>query len=138
MSYVETDIPSAFLQQLATLSPALSIAFENEDFTPTPGQTWLEVFWLPAKTVAAEIGVNGGNTVTGLFQITVHTPHNVGLGAGLAVVGSLVELFTRGTFLSYGVVPQLLITSTSVVKGQAVKDWYSIPVSIYYWGLTSN
>lgn len=138
MSYVEQDIPAAFFAQLATMASPPPISYENIDFTPPSQAPWIECFWLPAKTYPAEIGDIGGNMQTGLFQITIHVPNNTGIGSALAIVGTLIQLFKRGTVLTHGVVAGLNITTCSVGKGMAGDQWYSIPVSISYWGITPN
>lgn len=138
MSYVETDIPSAFMQQLVTLSPLPPIAPEGMPYTPTPGTLYLAVHHMPAKPQTSGLGINAQNFQKGFYQITVFGPANAGLGVPLAVAGKLVQLFKRGTRLSYGTVTQMETLSAGVAPSQSDDDWVQVPVSIYYWAFTAN
>lgn len=138
----DADVLNAFCTQLATITGGYRIAWENIVFSPETTETWLEPTMLPARTVPAELGINGMNMRKGIFQVTVHSPKGqspgIGAGPGLSVVGLVVDLFRRGDALSSGSVSDINIVSSSRGPRMADPDWYSIPISIEWWAFTSN
>lgn len=136
----DADIQSAFMQKLGTLSnsPTLRVALENENFSPNTDEIWLKPNMLPVRTRTVELGDNGQNEKGGIFQITVYAPKNTGPGAGLAVVGKLLDLFKRGTSLSYGSVVGIRLLAPYRGPGIPEDAWWGVPVSVPWFTFTSN
>ena len=140
-----SDILSAFMQQLATYGAVYSVtqppvALENQDFTPPLGSPDAPIFWLrptllPGPTRQAELGLTGLNRQFGVFQISVFATKNAGPTLALNTADNVIELFKRGTDLTYGSLSaqQVRIRASWRKPGLEEADWYHVPVCVEYW-----
>lgn len=90
---------------------------------------------LLTEPVVAELGDTGRIMQKGIFQVSIFAPKNVGIGNALALADSVIQLFKKGTVLSYGTVTDLKIEKSYL--GPEVPDdrWYHRPVNISFWSL---
>lgn len=124
-------IAKAFEDRLALMSPALSTASDNVDFTPIVGTPYQDVALLPASPDNSTQGPSHYKEV-GLFQVTLCYPKGSGAGAARARAELIKTHFKRGTtMLESGlriVVMQTPTISPAFIDG----DRYKVPVSIFY------
>ena len=84
----------------AAQSPALTVAYENKDYTPaTPAVPYLRCFLLPATPQAAGLGTMAQDYIRGIYQIDILGLPNTGWAAATAIADKLRTHFKRGTRL---------------------------------------
>lgn len=130
-------IRQAFEKRLALLSPALSTAHENVQFTPLPGTPYQRVNLLPA---APDNSIQGGASYfeRGLFQITLCYPQGVGAGAAEAQSQLLRTHFKRGSALLESGLTITVIETPKVAPARLEGDRYEIPISVAFQALTAT
>ena len=131
MSNPISSIRAAFATKLQAFTGLPPVAWENVPYTPTTGTTYIRPVLLPAEPFQAEIGTNGANRHSGVYQISVFAPAGQGVGALNTLVGSLCDHFKRGTALSYSPVT---VTVQKAYPSPAMQetDWQQVAISIQY------
>lgn len=127
-------IQVALSAHVATLSPALPIAWANVAYTPIVGTPFMRVNFLPAQTYNPSMGVGALDLkrYTGIMQVTLFYPINQGEGDPRRKADAVIALFPRGlTLTSSGVVVHVDNTP-SAAPGYSQDAWYVLPVSVYY------
>lgn len=111
--------------------PALPVAWENVPFDPALGASYLRAFLLPADTLSADLeGLHRG--YSGLLQVSVAVPINVGPGAAVGIADELAALFPVNGRYTSGSVTTQITGPASVGPAQQEPHHYVIPVSIRY------
>jgi hypothetical protein len=136
MAAPETKIRAAFVTRLQTFPSLPSVAWENMSFTPGV-VPYLAPFLLPVEPFQAELGVNGQNQHSGVYQISIYAPAGSGTSAINTLRDNLVDFFKRGTTMVYSDI------SVQVVKawpGPMLQetDWVHIPITIRYRVFAAN
>ena len=124
-------IAQAFEVKLAALSPALSTAFDNVDFTPVVGEPYQEAFLLPASPDNSSMGQKHYREV-GLYQITLCYPKGTGAGAARARAELTKKHFKRGTTMENGGLKVIVIRTPTISPRFIDGDRYKLALSIYY------
>ena len=115
----------------AARSPALSVAYENDPFTPTTGTTYLRAFCLPALTDSQDLaGAHRG--YVGVYQVNVVAPLNTGGGAANAIADELAALFVNNARITISGLAVQQISPAAVAPALQVLDRYVVPVSWRY------
>lgn len=78
-----------------------SVAHQNVKFTPTNGQPYLQVDFMPNTRRPAVRGLNPQQYYQGIYRITICTPENMGSGAGYEIADNLLSRFEATTDISY-------------------------------------
>lgn len=115
----------------AAQSPALEVAYENAQFTPTVGAIYLRCYQLPAPTQAADLE-GAHRAYTGVFGVNVTAPINVGAGAALTIADALAAYFVNNARLTVSGLAVQQITPASIAPALQLEDRYVIPVSWQY------
>lgn len=125
------EIKKAFEKSLATITPALSTAYESVSFTPVAGTPYQRVQLVPRRPENPTMGDSYYREV-GEFQIFLAYPANKGSAEALARA-ELVQLhFARGTTLIEGS-SEVIITRTPQITGSTISgDRIVVPVIINY------
>jgi hypothetical protein len=112
-------------------APVLRIAYQGVPFTPTPGETYLQAFTLPAGTSSQALA-GDHKAFIGLFQVSVVTPVGSGTGKAEGIVDELVALFPL--FDRYSKAGLTVVTMTPVEQGQGIPDGsnWTVPASFQY------
>lgn len=102
---IEAKISGALMDRLATLPAQLGPAGEtmrvakpNRPFKPN-GEAHFRASFLPARPAQATMGVTGYNWHTGVFQVSVYWPENLGLVDPLERAAAVAAHFKLGTDL---------------------------------------
>ena len=125
-----SDIASALDANLDAMGEV--VAWENRHFTPaTDGSLHLRQYNLPATTVLADLGRDGQDYRTGIYQIDVVGITGKGKAAIYALADQVADQFRRGTSLTYNGV---VVRVTSVERSALVieEKFAFIPLSIEY------
>jgi len=136
---VETKIVEALFARLAalTLLPVHPIAWPNVSFTPPADGRYLRANELPSPTVGIDIATDGTNEYSGLFQVDVFGPLNVGSSVPQELAGAVVRHFKRGTRLDREGV-RIDVMQASI--GPALRDdpCWMVPVTVRYRAFAKN
>lgn len=109
---------------------SLPVAWENVDFTPS-ATAHLRAFVLPAGTESPDLQ-RAGRTWTGIFQVTIVTPHGAGPGAAEALVTALSAVFDPSAPLTAGGLRVYLLQPLSAAPGIQERDRWAVPCSVPY------
>jgi len=112
-------------------SPKLRVAYENVDFAPSTGETYLQAFLLPASTDSLDL--EGAHRLfRGVWQVSVVAPSGRGTAGAAGVAEELAELFplnlelSRNTFSAFVRAP---MSAGPVIQGEST---ITVPVSCTY------
>lgn len=137
MGAPNSNIHAAFRARLLAYTGVPSVAWEGLPFTPTAGAIYLKPALLPGEPRQAEIGPNGQNWHTGVFQISIMAPAGVGVAAISTLRDGLIDWFKRGTSLVYSTTT---VTCTKAYGGPVMPetDRLHLPITIQYRVLAPN
>ena len=118
-----TIIESRF-NSLFTLAP---IKWENVDYNPTPGTSFVELIIDTDNTEQIEITSNPTYRIDGSILCIVYTPVNAGSAASRTILDSIRSIFVGQTFSG--------ITCRNAMVGKAgIKDeWYRTLINIEFF-----
>lgn len=129
MSYKK--IRAALESHLATLSPTLSTAYENNPFKPTPGTAYQRCFLLPANSGNPLVG-HTFSRETGVFQVDVLYPLDKGPNDAQTRAELIRTHFARGTVVTASSLSVTIQGTPSVSSGFVSGDRFVLSVSINY------
>lgn len=109
----------------------LRVAYQNQNFTPATGETYLTTATLPALTDSLMLA-GDHREYTGIFQVSVVTPAGKGAGAGEALADDLAALYPLNDRLSKGAFIVQIITPMAVAREIQGDTDFTIPVSLTY------
>ncbi|WP_434134366.1 DUF4128 domain-containing protein [Pseudomonas luteola] len=109
----------------------LRVAYQNQNFTPATGETYLTTATLPALTDSLTLA-GDHREYTGIFQVSVVTPAGKGAGAGEALADELAALYPLNDRLSKGAFIVQIITPMAVAREIQGDTDFTIPVSLIY------
>ena len=115
-----------------TVSLPANRAWENIAFEPTAGAPWVEEQLIPGTSQQITIGPLGTLESRLLYQIQVHVPEDVGIGAPTRYADSLMTLFAPRTEITFGSDVARVRTDTGPYRGQALRrrpGWVTVPVT---------
>lgn len=109
----------------------IAVAFQNKTFKPTTGQPYVRSYILPAQSIGADLA-GAYEVLSGIFQLTVFTPANVGPGQAERIAEEIKALFPINTRLQFTGGFVQITTPMTVHQGQELADAFSVPVSGRY------
>ena len=117
---------------LHTMTPALATAWENQDFSPTPGTPYQAVHLLPATPENPTMG-DDHYRERGILQVSLNYPVNGGAAAAMARAELIRATFFRGASFTSGGVTTRIPAKPVIGRGIVVNDRWVLPVSISYF-----
>lgn len=129
---INFDDVRAALEQRVLAYQVENYAPENTKYTPVEGVGYLRSFLLVSEPAQASIGSTGLDRVSGIFQIDVAEPKDVGTGALMRKVDEVVAQFARGLSLTSNAVT---LTVNRSWPGPAIArdSFYVVPVSVSWY-----
>lgn len=121
-------IRTALEAALATVSPAIPLAWENAPFSPVADTPYAAVHLLTAEPANIEIGP--GYTERGILQVNLWYPKDKGPKDALAYAALLRAKFPFGASFSSGGVTVNIIATPEVAPARIEDDRYMVPVKI--------
>lgn len=108
------------------------IAWENVDYSPTTGSSYLKTFFMPTTRTPAHRGLNPQMYYQGVFTVECYTPLGLGPSVGDTLANQVIDLFP---------VPNDLTVNGSTVSlnyaerelGTVEGAFYMIPVNIGWY-----
>lgn len=114
-----------------------AVAWQNTDYQPVIGTSFLRPTLLPSETVGSSIGATGTDNNSGIYQIDVFTEASRGRGASNILEDLIADHFKANTDLTYnGVIVN--IVSASILTARNEESWYHVPVEIRYLSFTTK
>jgi len=128
---VRAALESKLATWSAGLSTPLQVAFENTEFTPPAGATYLRCFLLPLPTGSEDLG-RAHRRFEGVFQVSIVLPLGVGPGAGDALVTALDAEFAPALSILRSGLRIYLLQPMAAAPGIREPDRWVIPCSVPY------
>lgn len=128
----DRDLQSALNDALNDAFPAMPIAWENYEYTPTMGTAYLKVWLIPADNEVKTLGPNPWQERKGIFQVSVFEPQGIGFGIPKSKAAEVVAAFQSNTSFIYNGLTVIIDRSEILAGRNDEKGWYHIPVNIRY------
>jgi len=101
MADIYDDIRAALEVKLSSISNIPSIAWENVQFTPTTGQSYVKARFLPTLREPAVRGLNPQIYYQGIFRVDCYVPEGTGPSVGGDLASKIINAFEAATDVSY-------------------------------------
>ncbi|MGY3330122.1 hypothetical protein ACVILI_003139 [Mesorhizobium sp. USDA 4775] len=133
MPSIETQIWLALKARVAalTLSPALPIAWPNEDFIK-PNKGYLRVTHVPNVNRRLFIGTTEPHQRIGLLQVDVFSKKNQDASVAAEIAGQVVAWFPTDLRMIYGTVAVRVTKAPDVAQAIADDTHWLVPTSVEY------
>lgn len=132
MANIDKDIRAALEGQLANITDVPSIAYENVPFTPTTGESYLEVRYVPVTRRPTVRGLNPQQRYDGIFAINCYAPEGKGPAAADTLADNVMAAFEATTKLTHNNVTTS-IEYAERQQGIVDSPWYFVPVNIGWY-----
>lgn len=128
---IRAALESRLATWAAARTPALSVAYENDDFTPEVGTPYLRAYMMPADTDSQDL--EGSHRLyLGVYQVSMRLPALIGTELSGTIVGELETLFPVNLRLTSGAITVTTTSPVSAGPGQNEPGLYVVPVSFSY------
>lgn len=127
-----TDISAALDSRLNAFGK--TTAWQNKNFKPKTGQTYLKPELLPADSVNLTIEGLSAIEHLGVYQVDIVAPINKGKSEGLTLADGLASHYSNVTVDYNGV--KAVIKSISIGTARRDDSWYITPIFIEYRAIT--
>jgi len=130
---VEASIEEGLLARLATLtlSPVMPVSEPNIDFKPV-ASGYLQAQHFPVDTNQVNLGSNGKNRTSGIFQVSVYWPTGEGAIEPKERASLIAAHFKRGTVITQDGLNIRIVEPPHVAGVITEKQFLQVPVSINY------
>lgn len=122
-------IQSLLDDQLQTVSNLPTLQLENTANVGVAGQPFARATLLPRQATQLTVGINGSDSLGGLYQIDLFYPLNAGSAAANTMADAVCAVFGRGTILIEDDVRVVIRTASRLTAGR-VEQFYSVPVVV--------
>lgn len=137
MASIYDDIRATLEDKLSNVAGIPSIAWENVDFKPTTGTSFIKPVFIPTLRRPAVRGLTPQQRYDGLFKITCYTPENVGPSAADDLADSILNAFEATTDISYNVDTNttriVSIDYADREQGRSQPPWHYVVVNIGWY-----
>jgi len=123
------SIRTALESQLNSITPAISLAWQNVPFTPVTGTPYAACFLMPATPDNPTLG-DGFYREQGLLQVSLFYPLQAGPQTAETRASLIRATFKRGTAMTSGSVKVLIDRTPEIGQGRVDDDRWMIPVKI--------
>ena len=132
MPSIYDDIRAALETTLNSVTDVPSVGWENVQFSPTTGQSYIKPRLIPTRREPAVRGLNPQMFYQGIFRVECYVPEGNGPSAGDDLADKILEAFEATTTASY--------SGTNVSIRYAEREmaeidgpFYMIPVNIGWY-----
>lgn len=110
----------------------LPIAFENDGYDPAGVPAYIAIFNLRAPTVQAELGWQGCDRHTGVFQLDVNYKQGGGTDELLEMADNVNAVFFNGQDFA-GTSENVNITNVTAEPVTIAQGWATVSMTINYY-----
>lgn len=132
MASIYNDIRRALEATLAGITDIPDIAWENTNYEPQTGSSFVQPVFTPTNRVPAVRGSNPQQYYNGLFSVNVFTPADQGPGAGDELANTIIEAFDATTDLTANG-KTISIRQAERTEGYKSYAHFLTPVNIYWY-----
>ena len=97
MASIYDDIRAALETNLASVTDVPSIGWENVQFSPTTGSSYLKPRLLPTRREPAVRGTNPQMFYQGIYRVECYVPEDQGPAAGDELADKIIDAFEAAT-----------------------------------------
>lgn len=128
------------LLTMSGLPAATQRAWENIDFSPTTGTTWVQEEYLPGPMFRVTTGTYGELEARPTYVVTFHGSQNTGMDTLGALADTALTLFAPGTSMAVGSDTLRVRGDTAPYRGQllVLDGWASVSVTVPLYIRTAN
>lgn len=132
MAAADKKIRAALESKLTDITDVPSIAYENVAFSPTTGQNYLEVRYVPVLRRPTVRGLNPQQRYDGVFQINCYVPEGDGPAAADTLAKSVMETYEATTKLTHD---DQTVNIEYVERSQGFRDspFYFVAVTVTWY-----
>lgn len=132
MATVDKDIRAALESKLSDIPSVPSIAYENVPFSPTTGQSYLEVSYIPVTRRPSVRGLNPQQRYDGIFSINCYVSEGDGPAAADTLAKNVMETYEATTKLTHN---GQTVSIDYVERSQGFQDspFYLVTVTVAWY-----
>jgi hypothetical protein len=113
---------------------AVPVSWENFNYQPIAGQTYLLAYNLPSDTSGIGLAGNSANEHLGVYQIDINAPINKGKKEALDMLDSLAGVYSRGVHTYQD--STIKVRDIKRSRSRTEDDRFIISLSIHYQSFT--
>ena len=132
MASIYDDIRAALETTLSSVTDVPSVGWENAQFSPTTGQSYIKPRLIPTRREPAVRGINPQMFYQGVFRIECYVPEGNGPSAGDDLADKIIEAFDATTTVSYSGT-DVSIRYAEREMAEIDGPFYMIPVNIGWY-----
>jgi len=132
MSIIYQDIRRGLEQKLSQVSGIPDIAYENVNYDPTTGTSWVRPMLVPVSRRPATRGTNPQQLYRGIFRVDCFIAEGRGPNLGDQLANSIIEDFEATTDITFNS-KKISIDYAERGEGRISSPWYFIPVNIGWY-----
>lgn len=137
MASIFNDIRAALETQLSLVGDLPTIAYENVQFSPSTGESYIQCRFIPTQRRPAVRGLNPQQRYDGVFQVIVYTPEGSGPSTADDIANKVIEAFEATTKIDYTNLDleEITVSIDYADRQQGFLDspWYYVPVNIGWY-----
>jgi hypothetical protein len=126
------DIYSALATHYQAADIDIETFWPNKDETPTAGKYHARVWFIPANNDAGSLGGTGVDRLSGILQIDLMCPTNIGIGHGMAHADAIAAAFQRGDSETYNTTC-VVFTGTTINGPRNEDGWLRTVISVGWY-----
>ena len=112
MASIYDDIRAALETTLNSVVDIPSVGWENAQFSPTTGQSYLKPRLIPTRREPAVRGINPQMFYQGIFRIECYVPEGNGPAAGDDLADKIIDALEATSSIYYNNVTDALLTQS--------------------------
>lgn len=124
-------VRAALETALASITPAIPLAWENTPYTPVSGTPYARVYLLAAEPDNPEMG--GMATERGFLQVSLCYPLDAGPGAAMTRAELIRSTFPRGAAFSASGITTQIERTPEIAPAMIEEDRYVLPVRVRFF-----
>lgn len=132
MPDIHKDIRAALESHISNITDVPSVAYENVSFSPTTGQSYIEVQYIPTTRRPTVRGLNPQQRYEGVLRLLCYAPEGSGPAAAETIAENVIEAFEATTKLTHNTTT-VSLDYAERERGFLDSPWYFIPVSIGWY-----
>lgn len=122
-------IRAALESRLNGITSPLPTAWENVQYTPTPGAAWQRVNLMVGEPVDYTLARDVVEQ-RGVLQVTLYYPIGAGTASAAARAQAVADRFASYQELTSGGTTVVIDRTPHIAGGRVVDEWWCVPVSI--------
>lgn len=130
-------ISAALSSHLAAMPDLPPVAWENAEFQPVDGESFLRESFLPGNGGILGMGDTGSNSFTGVYQISVFTKLGDYKLDAQNLVTDIADHFRRGQRITHSG-QSVTLERVDMAQGRKSGGWWFVPVSIRWRAASGN